>query len=76
MAVVEYTLRRMTSPRDKLLALSAVAQGFAKYLNNVCGVENPVYLAGLWKHELATSLCWHAGDDPRLPRPEECRAPS
>jgi hypothetical protein len=46
-----YTSRDLTFETDKLPAIS----GLAEKIRQVTGDE---YLAGLWKNDLATSLCW------------------
>lgn len=75
--VHEYTTRAASLASDKLRALSAVARVY--HLET--GKE---YLAGLWKEDIPTALCWgngpkvRRGSGPFLTsqRPREYRAPS
>ncbi|KAH8193773.1 hypothetical protein TruAng_012063 [Truncatella angustata] len=68
--VVEaYSNRNMTNQSDKLVAISAIAQVFAKAFNYI-------YLAGLWRETLPLGLCWMVAQGIRKPRPKELRAPS
>jgi hypothetical protein len=67
----EYSRRLLTNPDDKLLAIAAMAEEYG-------GVFKDMYLAGLWKKTLPSSLLWQR-DDTRVPigpRLAEYRAPS
>lgn len=68
--VAEYSSRDLTRPRDKLVAIGAVASELSR------AVGRNVYLAGLWANTLIHDLLWstHPHLDPC--RPEEWRAPS
>lgn len=68
--VAEYSRRQLTRPRDKLIAIGAVASELSMAMG-----QN-VYLAGLWKNTLSHDLLWstHPHLDPC--RPEKQRAPS
>ncbi|KDR79282.1 hypothetical protein GALMADRAFT_208711 [Galerina marginata CBS 339.88] len=80
----EYTRRSLTSPMDKLVALSGVAQYFARYwgTDDLVGPNTSTemeigYMAGLWKHNLSVDLLWYRSSaSARAPRPAEYRAPS
>jgi hypothetical protein len=49
--VLEYSQRGLTYPKDKLPALSGVAQKLADYLGDR-------YLAGLWREDLYRGMMW------------------
>ncbi|KAH8748766.1 hypothetical protein BGZ57DRAFT_969438 [Hyaloscypha finlandica] len=66
--VYEYSSSAMTTPKDKLIALSGIAQRIKD-----CTREE--YLAGHWKCTLIPDLLWHVSG-PRSARPSEFRAPS
>ena len=61
--VQNYSLTKLTVPRDKLIAISGVAKEFARIMNDE-------YLAGLWRNQFALCLQWKclraaaAGDQP------------
>lgn len=68
--VGDYSMRKLTYPKDKLIAMAAIAREFGI-------ATQQTYLAGLWKESLPRDLCWHVRDSwPLSPRPEEYRAPS
>lgn len=74
--VHSYTSRELTSPSDKLPALSGLAQ-LRKH------ARGGVYLAGLWQDSLVHDLCWYHTRDYNSAktggvghRPAEYRAPS
>ncbi|KAH7073785.1 heterokaryon incompatibility protein-domain-containing protein [Paraphoma chrysanthemicola] len=77
--VEEYSRRKMTFGKDKLLAISGIAAEYAKLFQ--CE-----YLAGLWQFDLISELAWYVTKLdftnatnpvlPRLPRPKVWRAPS
>ena len=73
--ITNYSKRLLTDPRDKLIAIAAVAQDFAK--RN--GLESYDYLGGLWKPTLLTGLLWRlsvtAHFEPEV-EPSLCVAPS
>ncbi|PBK63368.1 HET-domain-containing protein [Armillaria solidipes] len=65
-----YTSRRLTKPRDRLIAFSGVVEHFQ------LGVwPDSKYIAGLWSHQLPESLLWRS-DSGDKPRPHSYRAPS
>jgi hypothetical protein len=66
--VEQYTKRTLSVPRDRLSAISALAQFFAK------NVDCP-YAAGIWLKDL-TQLIWTHASTPCQPRPRPCLAPS
>jgi Heterokaryon incompatibility protein (HET) len=76
--VRDYAQRTLSFPADKLIAISALAEKFARIFKTRLEIERPRYLAGLWEHELTTSLCWYLNTDLTFPRkrPSEYRAPS
>ncbi|KAI7785242.1 hypothetical protein LA080_007910 [Diaporthe eres] len=51
-----YSSRILTKPPDKLAALSGLASLLASSIPE--GSDN--YLAGIWRHDLAEGLLWHA----------------
>lgn len=64
----EYSMRTLSYPEDRLLAIS----GIANYYSTVLKDE---YLAGIWRHDLPAGLMW--GNIGRnFPRPLQSRAPS
>ena len=65
--VHSYTVRKLTKPGDKLIALSGIAQVVLAY-------GNDEYLAGIWKSDLHRQLLWTTGG--LGTRPETYRAPS
>ncbi|KAJ1334082.1 HET domain-containing protein [Microdochium nivale] len=69
-----YSATRLTHGSDKLIALSGVAKYFAPRIGDV-------YVVGMWRKYLASSLLWHVkdeaqGDGSASNRPEVYRAPS
>lgn len=59
-AVETYTRRRLTFPNDKLVAIAGLAR-------DVQSTSEDVYVAGLWKEELKTQLCWRVvGEGKRM----------
>ncbi|TVY68859.1 hypothetical protein LSUE1_G007031 [Lachnellula suecica] len=75
--IERYSGRKISSPGDKLIAVSSVAQEFGKILRRSTSII-PNYLAGLWKHELSQQLCWYRPGYPEngILRPATYRAPS
>lgn len=69
-----YTARALTKPRDRLLALSGVAEHFQRFW------PESRYIGGLWEHELPRGLLWRLSGNPaKSPlrsRPSKYRAPS
>ncbi|KIJ53172.1 hypothetical protein M422DRAFT_222588 [Sphaerobolus stellatus SS14] len=63
-----YTLREISVPSDKLVALAGVAEQFQH-------VYNDKYLAGLWQKTLIFDLLWSCGPQGFKPRPKY-RAPT
>ena len=63
--VGEYTTRNLTYEKDKLPAISGLAQAFASIMKDT-------YVAGLWKSQIIQDMCWavdtfeptHRCDDP------------
>ncbi|KAK0215957.1 heterokaryon incompatibility protein-domain-containing protein [Armillaria nabsnona] len=47
-----YTLRVLTNPRDRLVALSGIVEQFHRFW------PQSRYLAGLWEHQLPGTLLW------------------
>ncbi|EIW85019.1 hypothetical protein CONPUDRAFT_141780 [Coniophora puteana RWD-64-598 SS2] len=65
-----YTVREISVPSDKLIALAGVAEQFHL-------VYHDEYLAGLWRRTLLLDLLWATQVATRRhPRPEKYRAPS
>ncbi|KAI0642051.1 heterokaryon incompatibility protein-domain-containing protein [Trametes meyenii] len=64
--LTNYTRRIVTKPRDKLTALSGVAEQFHRVLRYAEGVEprkTNRYLAGLWEHTFLHDLLWWRWDE-------------
>lgn len=66
--VAVYSHRNLTLPADRILAISGIAEGYGRFLNDS-------YLAGLWRSTLSRSLYWKATDNTR-PRPDVWQGPS
>jgi hypothetical protein len=70
-----YTSMSLTDPNDKLVALSGIAKARAARFGGV-------YVAGMWRQDLAHQLLWNTGDSRKFhndsikPRPNVYRAPS
>ena len=73
--VENYTSRELTVGDDKLPAVAAVAEKYAR-----ATAPNPIpatdYLAGLWRRDLAPHLLWRVWDPSKTSRPQRYRAPS
>ena len=67
--VEDYTHRNLTFPKDKLAAISGVAQTFKK-------LHGLNYCAGLWKDDLARDLLWSRNGHAELSRAIPYRAPT
>lgn len=68
-AIVQlYSIGRLSYSRDKLIALSGIAQ-------YVQSITKDQYLAGLWRRDLEETLCWKLLDSPE-PKPTIYRAPT
>lgn len=67
--VQEYTRRDLTLPTDKLPAIA----GMAKAFHDITG---DIYLAGLWKSNLAHDLMWSSNPATKFATPSAWRAPS
>ncbi|KAK0496527.1 heterokaryon incompatibility protein-domain-containing protein [Armillaria luteobubalina] len=64
-----YTSRRLTKPRDRLIAFSGIVDHFQ-------GVwPHSKYIAGLWSHQLPEGLLWRSDSGDKR-RPQRYRAPS
>ncbi|KAK0214421.1 heterokaryon incompatibility protein-domain-containing protein [Armillaria fumosa] len=69
--VTLYTQRDLTKPRDRLIAISGIAEHFQFFW------PHSRYLAGLWEHQLPGSLLWHISHvEHSRRRPDIYRAPS
>ncbi|KAK0482437.1 heterokaryon incompatibility protein-domain-containing protein [Armillaria novae-zelandiae] len=64
-----YTSRRLTKPRDRLIAFSGIVDHFQAVW------PDSKYIAGLWSHQLPEGLLWRR-DSGDKPRPQRYRAPS
>ncbi|KAI1338661.1 heterokaryon incompatibility protein-domain-containing protein [Xylariaceae sp. FL0016] len=60
-AVSHYTARELSVPTDKVLAISGIAQVFARHIKEV-------YMAGFWASTLPSHLCWHTMPDQKSQR--------
>ncbi|RSL74288.1 hypothetical protein CEP53_000394 [Fusarium sp. AF-6] len=67
--LTSYLSRGLTNPMDRLSAISAVGEEFAR-------VNHTAFVAGLFETTLAHNLCWHRSRSPIQPRPTTYRAPS
>ena len=67
-AVEHYTIANLTFPKDKLVAISAIAREMKPLMQ--CR-----YLAGHWEIDLLRQLAWSSGLGPEV-RPTTYRAPS
>ena len=68
-AVKTYSGRALSEKGDRLPAISAVASIVAEAIGDPTGDS---YLAGLWRDDLLTGLCWAAlHDSPDDPRPHQ-----
>jgi hypothetical protein len=75
-----YTTRNLRKESDKLAAISGLAKKMQQVIRYFTG-EDDVYLAGLWKRNLAQDLLWQRQveffhTEPARGRPQEWRAPS
>jgi hypothetical protein len=70
--VKQYTMREMSEPSDKLIAISAVAQRLASLTEGRWGR----YYAGIWTERLFEQLLWTTSKDELAKRPVRYRAPS
>ncbi|CAN9480218.1 unnamed protein product [Alternaria alternata] len=66
-----YTMREMSEPSDKLIAISAVAQRFASHAEGRLGL----YSAGIWAEQFE-QLLWATPQGKMAKRPVRYRAPS
>jgi len=69
--VHQYSLSKLTFPRDKLIAISAVAGKMHRLLEN-----QDTYVAGLWKKYIHHQLHWQVAPGLANTRPATYRAPS
>ena len=53
--VKDYLKRDLTYESDRLVAFSAIAEGFAR----MKGLESSSYLAGIWRHDIHRQLLWY-----------------
>ncbi|KAF2117899.1 heterokaryon incompatibility protein-domain-containing protein, partial [Lophiotrema nucula] len=72
--VADYSRCELSFGKDKLIALSGVAEDVYRLQREHCGAERSDYLAGLWRAHLPRSLLWksHFPQD----RPHDYRAPT
>lgn len=61
-----FSRRELTNPKDKLPAISGVAQKFGSLL----GFRNEDYLAGIWRNTLLMGLLWTVGSVQWEPHPD------
>ncbi len=64
-----YTTRKVTKPRDRLIAFSGIVEHFQEVW------PDSKYIAGLWSHQLPKSLLWRSCASWK-PRPQSYCAPS
>lgn len=65
-----YTRRELSEPRDRILAISGIAELMLPIMG---GSE---YKAGIWTRRLRNCLLWRVQPIDRKPRPKEYQAPS
>ncbi|CAN9438860.1 unnamed protein product [Alternaria alternata] len=70
--VKQYTMREMSEPSDKLIAISAVAQRLASLTEGRWGQ----YYAGIWREMFCEQLLWTTYESEIAKRPVRYRAPS
>jgi hypothetical protein len=70
--VKQYTMRGMSEPSDKLIAISAVAQRLASRTEGRWGR----YYAGIWRERFFEQLLWSISEGEIAKRPVRYRAPS
>ena len=68
-AVLTYTGTSLTRPSDKLVAISGLARLQQAFMPGE-------YVAGLWKRDLISQMCWFIPERSRHDRPTSYRAPS
>ncbi|KAN0088995.1 Heterokaryon incompatibility protein (HET) domain containing protein, partial [Hyaloscypha variabilis] len=66
--IEEYTKRKLTEPKDRILAIAGLAEWYSK------GIQTQ-YLAGLWRSWFPYELLWHAPNGSTA-RPKEYQGPS
>ena len=67
--IAHYSMRELTFPTDKLLAISGVARLLSRAMQDR-------FVAGLWESYLAEGLLWYIRPTTLVNRPTEYRAPS
>lgn len=67
--VAHYSLRQLTFPVDKLLAIAGVSKLFGIVMRDD-------FIAGLWRQHLMESLLWYIRVNTKTTRPSEYRAPT
>ncbi|KAL2421808.1 hypothetical protein ABEF95_007851 [Exophiala dermatitidis] len=67
--VAHYSLRKLTFPADKLLAIAGICKLFG-------GVMRDEFLAGLWRQHIMAGLLWYIRPHAITSHPVEYRAPS
>ncbi|KAH8624427.1 hypothetical protein IG631_21166 [Alternaria alternata] len=70
--VKQYTMREMSEPSDKLIAISAVAQRLVNLTEGKWGR----YYAGIWTEHFFQQLLWATSESEIAKRPVRYRAPS
>jgi hypothetical protein len=70
--VKQYTMRKMSEPADKLIAISAVAQRLVSLTEGKWGR----YYAGIWTERFFQQLLWATPESESAKRPVRYRAPS
>ncbi|VUC38142.1 unnamed protein product [Clonostachys rosea] len=66
-----YTCRLLSDPKDRILAISGLAERFASLLS-----PSERYAAGLWESDLLCGLNWRCKSGYSSPRPKEYQGPS
>ncbi|CAN9167534.1 unnamed protein product [Alternaria alternata] len=70
--VQQYTMRELSEPSDKLIAISAVAQRYVSLTEGRWGL----YCAGIWSELFFEQLLWATSKGQTAKRPVQYRAPS
>lgn len=68
--IARYTIRHLSKPSDRTVAISAMAEIFSSMY------EGTEYAAGLWSKDLVESLSWKCNATELLPRPIHYQGPS
>ncbi|KAK4186738.1 heterokaryon incompatibility protein-domain-containing protein [Podospora australis] len=74
--VMTFSLRAITDPGDKLLAVAAIAEYYGQRFEQDLGQHKDRYLAGMWKENLLYDCLWSVKQWTPSSYPAKYRAPS